>query len=80
MSFSLEFCAESAADAIELIDAAYAPACIKEFLKQAVAADIGRGIYVKAHGHLHSGAGQDYSVSSATIEVKPITFQKVKKT
>lgn len=74
MSFSLEFYAKDPTEAHTLIDQQYAPESVRDFLHCAVSGcPDGEPLYVKAFGHLYNG---DYNVSSATIQVTPITFTK----
>lgn len=74
MSFAFEFSAESPAEAAAIIEKQTAPACVKEFVTAAVNALTGP-VSIKAQGHLLSHPG-DYKVSSANIDVRPITFSR----
>lgn len=70
MSFSFEFNAKPA-DVPALVDATYAPDCVKDFIRRAVTDLPCDLVAVKAHGHLFS---KDYQVSNATITVTPIAI------
>ena len=75
MSFSIEFVARDAEDADAIMaQEQYVPQTVKDFVRQALKAAKGP-VLVKAHGHLFNN---DYDVSSATIEVRPLGFRKPK--
>ena len=78
MSFSFEFFAEIPEDAKALTLEQVAPDCVKMFVLQAIDALPKRPvpIHVKAFGHL--SAGGDYPVSTATITVEGVAFQRPK--
>jgi len=69
MSFNVEFVAESASDAKQIVAEEHLPDSIKMFLERALMAFPQGAVSVKAVGHLYT-TSNDYSISSALIEVK----------
>ncbi len=75
MSFNFEFVA-SREDARQIVGEENAPACVKEFLLQALTAwTPDSTVLVKANGHLY---GNDYETSNCTISVTQVSLRKPK--
>ena len=71
MSFSIEFYASSGSDATKLLSAeSNLPQSVRDFVAAALKACTGP-TYVKAMGHL---SNNDYPVSNAVLEIRPIMF------
>ena len=77
MSFNFEFVAATAEDAQKVVDQENAPACVKDFIRQALPAFPGKKVSVKAFGHLFNGDYQngDYQISSVDVVVKEVIFR-----
>jgi hypothetical protein len=75
MSFNFEFVA-GREDARQIIGEEHAPACVKDFLLQALTAwTPDDTVLVKASGHLYTN---DYETSTCTISVTKIVARKPK--
>lgn len=75
MSFNFSFVARDANAARNIVAKEYAPGAVKAFIEQALlGVPTGVAVRVKAVGHQFDGGGS-YCVSTATVEVEPISFR-----